>query len=73
MHAVGGKLVVDATFAPPPLQDPFKWGTDIILHSGGFSTVFRPYIVTDILGHSSLQVPRWSFGFVGWRVGRQDR
>lgn len=34
IHAVGGKLVVDATFAPPPLQYPFKWGADIILHSG---------------------------------------
>jgi len=34
VHAVGGKLVVDATFGPPPLQYPFKWGADIILHSG---------------------------------------
>ncbi|TCD67684.1 hypothetical protein EIP91_012050 [Steccherinum ochraceum] len=34
VHAVGGKLIVDATFAPPPLQYPFKWGTDMILHSG---------------------------------------
>ncbi|KAI0693788.1 cystathionine gamma-synthase [Cytidiella melzeri] len=34
IHAVGGKLIVDSTFAPPPLQYPFKWGTDIVLHSG---------------------------------------
>ncbi|KAI0069148.1 cystathionine gamma-synthase [Artomyces pyxidatus] len=34
IHAVGGRLLVDATFGPPPLQSPFKWGTDIILHSG---------------------------------------
>jgi cystathionine beta-lyase/cystathionine gamma-synthase len=34
VHAVGGKLAVDATFAPPPLQDPFKWGVDLIMHSG---------------------------------------
>ncbi|GJE84420.1 cystathionine gamma-synthase [Phanerochaete sordida] len=34
IHAVGGKLIVDATFAPPPLQYPFKWGTDVVLHSG---------------------------------------
>jgi cystathionine beta-lyase/cystathionine gamma-synthase len=34
IHAVGGKLLVDATFAPPPLQDPFKWGADCIMHSG---------------------------------------
>ncbi|KAH7323298.1 cystathionine gamma-synthase [Rhizoctonia solani] len=33
VHAVGGRLVVDSTFAPPPLQDPFVWGADIVLHS----------------------------------------
>ncbi|GAA5902205.1 hypothetical protein JCM6882_006728 [Rhodosporidiobolus microsporus] len=27
-------LAVDSTFAPPPLQDPFKWGADIVMHSG---------------------------------------
>lgn len=25
---------MDSTFGPPPLQYPFKWGTDCILHSG---------------------------------------
>ncbi|KAK4149762.1 pyridoxal phosphate-dependent transferase [Chaetomidium leptoderma] len=30
----GCYLTVDATFAPPPLQDPFKYGVDIVLHSG---------------------------------------
>jgi len=34
IHAVGGQLIVDSTFGPPPLQYPFKWGTDVILHSG---------------------------------------
>lgn len=34
IHAVGGLLIVDSTFAPPPIQDPFKWGADIVLHSG---------------------------------------
>ncbi|RPD67063.1 cystathionine gamma-synthase [Lentinus tigrinus ALCF2SS1-7] len=33
-HAAGGQLLVDSTFAPPPLQYPFKWGADVILHSG---------------------------------------
>jgi cystathionine beta-lyase/cystathionine gamma-synthase len=33
-HARGAYLVVDATFAPPPLQDPFEWGADIVMHSG---------------------------------------
>ncbi|CAE7056553.1 unnamed protein product [Rhizoctonia solani] len=33
VHAVGGRLVVDSTFAPPPIQDAFAWGADIVLHS----------------------------------------
>lgn len=35
-HAAGAKLGIDATFAPPPLQNPFKWGADIIMHSGRY-------------------------------------
>ncbi|KAG1834354.1 Cys/Met metabolism PLP-dependent enzyme-domain-containing protein [Suillus subalutaceus] len=34
IHAVGGKLLVDSTLGPPPLQYPFKWGADCVLHSG---------------------------------------
>ncbi|KAL2153925.1 hypothetical protein VTH82DRAFT_2601 [Thermothelomyces myriococcoides] len=30
----GCYLTVDATFAPPPLQDPFRHGADIVMHSG---------------------------------------
>ncbi|OQE23102.1 hypothetical protein PENSTE_c009G02053 [Penicillium steckii] len=30
----GAFLSVDATFAPPPLQDPLKFGADIVMHSG---------------------------------------
>ncbi|ELU37560.1 cystathionine gamma-synthase [Rhizoctonia solani AG-1 IA] len=33
IHAVGGRLIVDSTFAPPPLQDAFASGADIVLHS----------------------------------------
>ncbi|KAL2823095.1 pyridoxal phosphate-dependent transferase [Aspergillus granulosus] len=33
-HARGAYLIVDSTFAPPSLQDPFLWGADIVLHSG---------------------------------------
>ncbi|KAL8286313.1 hypothetical protein RQP46_004801 [Phenoliferia psychrophenolica] len=32
-HAVGGTLFVDSTFGPPPLQDPFAWGADCVMHS----------------------------------------
>ncbi|OHE90339.1 Cys/Met metabolism PLP-dependent enzyme [Colletotrichum orchidophilum] len=30
----GAYLTVDATFAPPPLQDPFALGADVVMHSG---------------------------------------
>ncbi|KAJ5658753.1 Pyridoxal phosphate-dependent transferase major region subdomain 2 [Penicillium longicatenatum] len=33
-HSRGAYLIVDSTFAPPGLQDPFLWGADIIMHSG---------------------------------------
>lgn len=33
-HRRGAYLTVDATFGPPPLQDPFLWGADIVMHSG---------------------------------------
>ena len=50
IHAVGGKLVVDSTFAPPPLQNPLKWGADIIHHSatkyfGGHSDILSGVLV----------------------------
>lgn len=31
---LGCYLTVDATFAPPPLQDPFRYGADVVMHSG---------------------------------------
>ncbi|RDX43374.1 cystathionine gamma-synthase [Lentinus brumalis] len=34
VHAAGGYLIVNSTFAPPPLQYPFKCGADIVMHSG---------------------------------------
>ena len=33
-HKRGAVLTLDATFAPPPLQDPWKWGADFVMHSG---------------------------------------
>ncbi|KAI1488517.1 cystathionine beta-lyase [Biscogniauxia mediterranea] len=30
----GAVLTVDATLAPPPLADPFRWGADLVMHSG---------------------------------------
>ncbi|KAH6915005.1 cystathionine gamma-synthase [Coprinopsis sp. MPI-PUGE-AT-0042] len=34
IHKVGGKLLVDSTFGPPPLQYPLKFGADCVMHSG---------------------------------------
>lgn len=50
-HKYNAKLVVDATFAPPPLQDPFKFGADLIMHSatkyfGGHSDLLAGVLVT---------------------------
>ncbi|KAA6416022.1 MAG: PLP-dependent transferase [Lasallia pustulata] len=33
-HARGAFLLVDATFGPPGLQEPFRWGADVVVHSG---------------------------------------
>lgn len=33
-HQRGAVLTIDATFGPPPLQDPFKHGADYVMHSG---------------------------------------
>lgn len=32
-HSKGAILVIDSTFAPPPLQNPWDFGVDVILHS----------------------------------------
>jgi cystathionine gamma-synthase len=53
-HAKGALLSVDATFAPPPLQDPFKFGADIVLHSatkyfGGHSDLLAGVLVVNNL------------------------
>ncbi|KAJ7228761.1 Cys/Met metabolism PLP-dependent enzyme-domain-containing protein [Mycena pura] len=50
VHKAGGKLLVDSTFAPPPLQDPFKFGADCIMHSatkyfGGHSDMLAGVLV----------------------------
>lgn len=33
-RARGAYVTVDATFAPPPLLDPFRFGADAVMHSG---------------------------------------
>ncbi|ODV84917.1 hypothetical protein CANARDRAFT_176346 [[Candida] arabinofermentans NRRL YB-2248] len=50
-HAKGVIVSVDATFAPPPLQNPFDFDVDIVLHSGtkyfgGMSDLLAGVLVT---------------------------
>ena len=33
-HSRGAILVIDATFGPPGLQEPFQWSADVVMHSG---------------------------------------
>lgn len=50
-HAAGALLSIDATFAPPPLQNPFAHGADYVVHSatkylGGHSDLLGGVLVT---------------------------
>ncbi|KAK6457374.1 pyridoxal phosphate-dependent transferase [Scheffersomyces xylosifermentans] len=50
-HERGAYLIVDSTFAPPPLQDPFKFGADMVMHSatkffGGHSDLLAGLLIT---------------------------
>ncbi|KAK9451602.1 Cys/Met metabolism PLP-dependent enzyme-domain-containing protein [Limtongia smithiae] len=50
-HSRGAKVIVDSTFAPPPLQDPFEFGVDMVMHSatkyfGGHSDLLAGILVT---------------------------
>lgn len=50
-HAAGAVLIVDSTFAPPGLQEPFAFGADLIMHSGtkyfgGHSDLLSGVLVT---------------------------
>ncbi|KAF8897441.1 Cys/Met metabolism PLP-dependent enzyme-domain-containing protein [Infundibulicybe gibba] len=54
VHKVGGKIIVDSTFGPPPLQYPFKFGADCVLHSatkyfGGHSDLLAGILVVKSL------------------------
>lgn len=48
---IGAKVLVDATFAPPPLANPFDQGADMVMHSatkyfGGHSDLLAGVLVT---------------------------
>ena len=50
-HSRGAFVLIDSTFAPPPLQFPFEFGVDMIMHSatkyfGGHSDLLAGVLVT---------------------------
>ncbi|KAJ2160534.1 hypothetical protein GGF46_002183 [Coemansia sp. RSA 552] len=67
-HAAGALLVVDATFAPPPLAYPFRQGADIVVHSatkylGGHSDLLAGVVVTKTQASAeSLRHARYVLG-----------
>lgn len=61
-HSRGAYLLVDATFGPPGLQDPFQWGADVVMHSG-----------TKYLGgHSDMLCGVLATNHPGWINGLKD-
>ncbi len=51
-HERGALVVVDNTFATPYLQQPLRWGADVVVHSstkylGGHSDVVGGFVATD--------------------------
>lgn len=65
-HSKGAKLIVDSTFAP--LQDPFEFGADLVMHSatkyfGGHSDLLAGLLLTkDEAVKEALQVDRVYLG-----------
>ncbi|KAK0490981.1 Cys/Met metabolism PLP-dependent enzyme-domain-containing protein [Armillaria novae-zelandiae] len=72
IHKAGGELLVDSTFAPSPLQYPFKWGAYwyVILHSatryfGGHSDLLGGVLAVKTLDEwTTLQHDRTYLGNV---------
>lgn len=58
-HSRGAYLTVDATFGPPPLQDPFLWGADIVMHSGTKYIGGHSDMLCGILGVNPLRAKDW--------------
>lgn len=69
-HAKGAKLIVDATFAPPPLQDTWEFGADVLMYSatkyfGGHSDLLAGVLVTkDKAIATKLKVDRMYLGTI---------
>lgn len=72
-HAKGAKLSVDSTFAP--LQDPFEFGADLVMHSatkyfGGHSDLLAGLLLTkDKAVKQALQIDRI---YLGTNIGNLE-
>lgn len=80
----GALLAVDATFAPPPLQDPFQQGADWVMHSatkyfGGHSDLLAGAAASrDVAGikqliHDRLYLGTIPSGHTSWLLLRSLR
>lgn len=69
-HAKGALLMIDSTFAPPPLQKPWEFGADIIMHSatkffGGHSDLLSGVLVVkDVKSARELRHDRIHLGTI---------
>ncbi|QIW98617.1 hypothetical protein AMS68_004135 [Peltaster fructicola] len=63
-HAKGAVLTVDATFGPPPLQDPFKHGADYVMHSGTKYIGGHSDMLCGVIAISN-QLPEWEKHYWG--------
>ncbi|GMM57804.1 hypothetical protein DAKH74_044200 [Maudiozyma humilis] len=69
-HAKGALLMIDSTFAPPPLQKPWDFGADIIMHSatkffGGHSDLLSGVLVVkDVKSARELRHDRIHLGTI---------
>ncbi|KAI1433659.1 pyridoxal phosphate-dependent transferase [Xylaria sp. CBS 124048] len=56
----GAVLTVDATFAPPPLLDPFAFGADIVMHSGTKYFGGHSDMLSGVLALAPRHAEKWS-------------
>lgn len=69
-HSRGAYILVDATFAPPPLMKPFNYGVDMVMHSatkylGGHSDLLAGVLVTkDVQVKHQLKFDRLHMGTI---------
>lgn len=73
-RARGCYLTVDATFGPPPLQDPFHHGADVVLHSGTKYFGGHSDMLCGVLAVRPERAATGPEGQPGWLAGlREER